>query len=326
MWWMRWTAKSGSLGGPGASEPMRGCSTRVGACQAEAPISCKFYDGRIFLRSVWGHLFQNVPLVCQRPSKTSPQCVCAVAGRFMPLSRQPTFERRAWEALEWHLGYAYGCLWLERYQLKMTWMNLQFFDLPDKRFLCFFALAIVFQFFLFHSLMPGITLKVDSSIVYSKITSIDACIGTWFWNSKIDHTYSCETHAPPLEIYFHAHALHQWTSVDMTRPIQICERLFVKSKLAGFASWMKMGKGLNIHCDDQCQLMLGFNDFSVMVVQRPGKQISNTWHCKHASSGALCKFQVVVSSDGQMPCKCPIGSLISFDGIWLAEREKRFRC
>lgn len=177
---MRWTAKGGSLGGPGASEPMRGCSTRVGACQAEAPISCKFYDGRIFLRSLWGHLFQNVPLVCQRPSKTSPQCVCAVAGRFMPLSRQPTFERRAWEALEWHLGYAYGCLWLERYQLKMTWMNLQFFDLPDKRFLCFFALAIVFQFFLFHSLMPGITLKVESSIMYSKITSIDACIGTWF--------------------------------------------------------------------------------------------------------------------------------------------------
>ena len=68
-----------------------------------------------------------------------PTMCCAVAGRFMPLSRQPTFERRAWEALEWHLGYAYGCLWLERYQLKMTWMNLQFFDLPDKRFLCFFC-------------------------------------------------------------------------------------------------------------------------------------------------------------------------------------------
>lgn len=170
MWWMRWTSKGGSLGGPGASEPMCGCSTRVGACQAEAPISCKFYDGRIFLRSLWGHLFQKVPLVCQRPSETSPQCVCAVAGRFMPLSRQPTFERRAWEALEWHLGYAYGCLWLERYQtsleddmneLAVFWPARQTFSL------FFLALAIVFQFFLFHSLMPGITLKVESSIIYS---------------------------------------------------------------------------------------------------------------------------------------------------------------
>lgn len=105
------------------------------------------------------------------------------------------------------------------------------------------------------------------------------------------HLFSCETHAPPLEIYFHAHALHQWTSVDMTRPIQICERLFVKSKLAGFASWMKMGKGLNIHCDDQCQLMLGFNDFfchggaearqtnqrHIANIRHPGRFASSRW-------------------------------------------------
>ena len=191
MWWMRWTAKSGSLGGPGASEPMRGCSTRVGACQAEAPISCKFYDGRIFLRSLWGHLFQNVPLVCQRPSKTSPQCVCAVAGRFMPLSRgnRPLKDERGkpWSGtLAMHMA-AYG--WKD---INWRWhgWTCSFWPARQTFSLFFLALAIVFQFVLFHSLMPGITLKVESSIMYSKITSIDACIGTWFWNSKIDHTYA----------------------------------------------------------------------------------------------------------------------------------------
>ena len=113
------------------------------------------------------------------PARPAHNVFVQLPGRFMLChGNRPLKDERG------SLGVApWLCIWLlmaGKISTEDDMDELAVFDLPDKRFLCFFALAIVFQFFLFHSLMPGITLKVESSIMYSKITSIDACIGMWF--------------------------------------------------------------------------------------------------------------------------------------------------